>query len=155
MSLPGHFPHRGIEHLLSIPMRILEFLQLLVELFSPDWKALGMYWPEVLTLIILCVLLILAFVYLGQILDHLSANVNNQQTPRKTASHYRKPRGQVSHSYRTDSKNRELQQELLTLLQWDFATAKRLLKRERSRHPNNSDNWYLEKVIWDLKRDRR
>ncbi len=152
MSLPESFPHRGIEHLLSIPMRILEFLQLLVELFSPDWKALAMYWPEVLTFIILCILLIFAYVYLGQILDNLSAKVNNQQTP---SSHYRKPKGRISHSYRTDSKNRELQQELLTLLQWDVATAKRLLKRERSRHPNNSDNWYLEKVIWDLKRDRR
>lgn len=154
MSLPESFPHRGIEHLLSIPMRILEFLQLLVELFSPDWKALAMYWQEVLTFIILCILLIFAYVYLGQILDNLSAKVNNQQTPSKTSSHYRKPRGRISHSYRNDPKNRYLQSDLLILVKGDVAAAKRLLLQQRRKHPGQSDNWYLEKVIYDLERDR-
>jgi hypothetical protein len=66
-----------------------------------------------------------------------------------------RPRGKVSKSFRTDPRNRKLQEELLGLLRWDVATAKRLLKRERGRNPGRSDNWYLEKVIHDLERDRR
>ncbi len=66
-----------------------------------------------------------------------------------------KPRGKVSHSYQTDPTNRRLQGDLLTLLRGDTATAKRLLKQQRQQHPGKSDNWYLEKVIYDLERDRR
>jgi hypothetical protein len=66
-----------------------------------------------------------------------------------------RPRGRVSHSYRTDSKNRELQGDLLILLRGDVPTAKRLLAQQRRKNPGKSDNWYLEKVIYDLERDRR
>ncbi len=66
----------------------------------------------------------------------------------------RRPRGKKSHSWRTDPKNRQLQSHLLNLLQGDVPTAKRLLQYQRRMHPGNSDNWYLEKVIWDLERDR-
>jgi hypothetical protein len=65
-----------------------------------------------------------------------------------------RPRGKVSHSYRTDPHNRQLQTDLLVLLKGDVATAKRLLKQQRQKHPGRSDNWYLEKVIHDLERDR-
>ncbi|WP_263975720.1 hypothetical protein [Amazonocrinis nigriterrae] len=41
------------------------------------------------------------------------------------------------------------------MLQGDTATAKRLLRQQRRNHPGKSDNWYLEKVIYDLERDRR
>ncbi|MBE9050654.1 hypothetical protein IQ243_09550 [Nostocales cyanobacterium LEGE 11386] len=66
----------------------------------------------------------------------------------------RRPRGTVSHSYRTDSKNRKLQRRLLILLKGDVAAGKRLLAQQRRRQPGQSDNWYLEKVIYDLERDR-
>ncbi|MEH2050919.1 hypothetical protein [Nostoc sp.] len=66
-----------------------------------------------------------------------------------------KIRGKVSHSYRTDPKNRELQGQLLILLKGDVPTAKRLLTYQRKLNPGKSDNWYLEKVIYDLERDRR
>ncbi|MDZ7956545.1 MAG: hypothetical protein RMY34_01330 [Aulosira sp. DedQUE10] len=66
-----------------------------------------------------------------------------------------KPRGKVSNSYLTDPKNRELQKRLLVLLRGDIAAAKRLLKQQRQIQPGKSDNWYLEKVIYDLERDRR
>ena len=75
--------------------------------------------------------------------------------PKPDAGSPRNFQGKVSHSYRTDSKNRQLQSELLTLLRNDTATAKRLLKQQRQQHPGKSDNWYLEKVIYDLERDRR
>ena len=51
--------------------------------------------------------------------------------------------------------SRQLQNQLLTLLHGDTATAKRLLVRQQQRHPGKSDNWYLEKAIYDLERDRR
>lgn len=67
----------------------------------------------------------------------------------------RRPRGRVSHSYRTDPRNRYLQSDLLILVKGDVPTAKRLLAQQRRKHPGKSDNWYLEKVIHDLERDRR
>ncbi|WP_427156981.1 hypothetical protein ACQFX9_16485 [Aliinostoc sp. HNIBRCY26] len=66
-----------------------------------------------------------------------------------------KPRGRVSHTYRSDPKNRYLQRDLLILLKGDTAAAKRLLAQQRRKQPGKSDNWYLEKVIFDLERDRR
>ncbi|MTJ09241.1 MULTISPECIES: hypothetical protein [unclassified Anabaena] len=50
--------------------------------------------------------------------------------------------------------DRRLWKELLTLLQSDSVTAERLLKYEQNKHPGKSKNWYLEKVIFNLKRDR-
>ncbi|MDZ8227482.1 MULTISPECIES: hypothetical protein [unclassified Nostoc] len=35
-----------------------------------------------------------------------------------------------------------------------WTTAERLLKQQRQRHQGESDEWYLEKVIYDLERDR-
>lgn len=66
-----------------------------------------------------------------------------------------KLRGRVSHSYRTDPRNRQLQHQLVEMLRGDIAVAKRLLRQQRQKHPGKSDNWYLEKVIYDLERDRR
>lgn len=54
----------------------------------------------------------------------------------------------------SDPHNRALQHQLLRMLQGDTATAKRLLKQKRQQQPGQTDNWYLEKVIYDLKRDR-
>lgn len=66
-----------------------------------------------------------------------------------------KTKGKWSKSYLTDPRNRQLQANLLTLLKGDIPTAKRLLQQQRRMHPGKSDNWYLEKVIYDLERDRR
>jgi hypothetical protein len=66
-----------------------------------------------------------------------------------------RPRGRVSSSYRNDPSNRALQGDLLILLKGDVRTAKRLLAQQRRKNPGQSDNWYLEKVIYDLERDRR
>ncbi|BAY94784.1 hypothetical protein [Tolypothrix sp. PCC 7601] len=67
----------------------------------------------------------------------------------------KQPQGRMSHSYRTDPRNRYLQGDLLILVKGDVATAKRLLAQQRRKNPGKSDNWYLEKVIYDLERDRR
>ncbi|WP_339384939.1 hypothetical protein [Iningainema tapete] len=47
-----------------------------------------------------------------------------------------------------------LQRELLKLLCGEVDTAERLLQQQRRLHPGKSDRWYLEKFIYDLKRDR-
>lgn len=71
-----------------------------------------------------------------------------------TAHRASKPQGRISHSYANDPINRSLQSDLLILLKGDVRAAKRLLRQQRQKHPGKSDNWYLEKVIYDLERDR-
>ena len=48
----------------------------------------------------------------------------------------------------------ELEAKLLTLLRGDGGTAKRLLRLSRQRYPGRNAKWHVEKVIWDLERDR-
>ncbi len=44
--------------------------------------------------------------------------------------------------------------KLLTLVQFDIPTAERLLVGCQRSHPGKPDRWYIEKVIYDLERDR-
>ncbi|MEA5617942.1 hypothetical protein VB711_08835 [Cronbergia sp. UHCC 0137] len=60
--------------------------------------------------------------------------------------------GKTSNSF---SNHRKLWHELLSLLRHDRETAERLLRFEQKKNPGKSEKWYLEKVIYDLKRDRR
>lgn len=48
-----------------------------------------------------------------------------------------------------------LQEEFVRLLGGDVATAKRLVAHEKSLNPGRKENWYWEKAIWRLERDRR
>ncbi|NJN85799.1 MAG: hypothetical protein HC881_05150 [Leptolyngbyaceae cyanobacterium SL_7_1] len=50
---------------------------------------------------------------------------------------------------------RETRKTLMALLNGDRKTADRLLQQARFQHPGKSENWYWEKVAYDLKRDRR
>lgn len=50
--------------------------------------------------------------------------------------------------------NRKLQKQLLRLLHDDQATANRLLSQVKIKNPNRSIDWCVEKVIYDLERDR-
>ncbi|QLE41692.1 hypothetical protein FD723_15555 [Nostoc sp. C052] len=53
------------------------------------------------------------------------------------------------------SKNGPLYKEFLHLLNGNEETANRLITRQQQLNPDRLDNWILEKVIGDLKRDRR
>jgi len=82
--------------------------------------------------------------------------------PRKTSSfrQIRIPSFQSRPARRTrPTNNRNVKTrewaELLSLLQNDAATANRLIDGERRRHPERSLEWAVEKVLWQLKRDRR
>jgi hypothetical protein len=50
--------------------------------------------------------------------------------------------------------SRKLQKKLLRLLHDERDTANRLLSQAKMKNPNRSIDWYVEKVIYDLERDR-
>lgn len=50
--------------------------------------------------------------------------------------------------------NPHLQNRLLVLLAGDWSTAERLVGSARRRHPGQTEDWYWEKAIYDLQRDR-
>ncbi len=52
-------------------------------------------------------------------------------------------------------REQELHGQLIKMLGGDRGTAERLLENTRSNHPGRSEQWHLEKVIFDLERDRR
>ena len=47
-----------------------------------------------------------------------------------------------------------LQSQLFSLLGGDTATAKRLVEQLKQNHPEMSENWYWQRAIADLERDR-
>ncbi|MBN3943485.1 MAG: hypothetical protein HWQ40_27470 [Nostoc sp. NMS9] len=55
-----------------------------------------------------------------------------------------------SETYLTNPRNRQLQAQLLDMLQGDVSTAKQLLLQQRQWFPGRHDNWYLAKVIYNL-----
>ena len=55
---------------------------------------------------------------------------------------------------RIEQASRQLQKKLLRLLHDERDTANRLLSQAKLKNPNRSVNWYMEKVIYDLERDR-
>ncbi len=54
-----------------------------------------------------------------------------------------------------NSGNNHLRKKLIGLLHGDVDAANRLIAHCQKNHPNKSIDWYLEKVIWDLEKDRR
>lgn len=52
------------------------------------------------------------------------------------------------------SQANRLQPKLLSLLNGDTKTAQRLLEAAKFKHPEKSEHWLFEKVIYDLERDR-
>jgi len=92
---------------------------------------------------------------LAAVCKSVKSSAQQSDQPKPEAQPVKKLRGKVSQSYRSDPKNRALQEDLLTLLRNDIPAAKRLLVYQRQLNPGKSDNWYLEKVIYDLERDRR
>jgi hypothetical protein len=53
-----------------------------------------------------------------------------------------------------DIREHELRRKLVTLLRGNNAAAERLVDSARRQKPFMGDVWYLEKVIFDLERDR-
>ncbi|HEY9779246.1 MAG TPA: hypothetical protein V6D09_03785 [Leptolyngbyaceae cyanobacterium] len=55
---------------------------------------------------------------------------------------------------RIEQANGKLRKKLMRLLHDDRETANRLLSQAKLKHPNKSVDWYADKVIYDLERDR-
>lgn len=55
---------------------------------------------------------------------------------------------------RIEQANRKLQKQLMRLLHDDRNTANRLLSQVKVKNPSRSIDWCVEKVIYDLERDR-
>lgn len=51
--------------------------------------------------------------------------------------------------------SRATQQQLLRLTGGNRSVAQRLVERVRSQHPDRSEQWWWEKAIYDIERDRR
>lgn len=47
-----------------------------------------------------------------------------------------------------------IDRHLLEAVKGDRALAKRLLEHAKFKYPGKSDRWYVEKIIYDLERDR-
>ena len=62
---------------------------------------------------------------------------------------YRKSVGEARQKHHFN----QLNQELMTLLQHRSDTAQRLVNLQKVKHPGQSESWYLDKVIFDLKRE--
>lgn len=56
-------------------------------------------------------------------------------------------------AFRQDTRNHRLHHELLVLVHNDHHVAERLMHLEQIKHPGHTEQWYLEKVIYDLQRD--
>jgi hypothetical protein len=63
-------------------------------------------------------------------------------------------KGQKAGIISLDQASRKLQKRLLTLLHDDREAAKRLLTQAQFKFPNKTADWYVDKVIYDLERDR-
>ncbi|HEY9711080.1 MAG TPA: hypothetical protein V6D48_22930 [Oculatellaceae cyanobacterium] len=88
---------------------------------------------------------LLAALYL---INKLIEEIQNQRNPhrgKKPARARKRPR----------AVNRSLETRLVLLLRNDIQAAHRLVSSARSRHPGRHENWYWEKAIADLERDRR
>lgn len=70
-----------------------------------------------------------------------------QQAPKKVAKSPSPSPAKLEHSPR-------LYQQLLSLLHGDVDGLHRLCEAEARRHPQKDKQWILEKVIYDLERDR-
>lgn len=53
----------------------------------------------------------------------------------------------------TSQPSEHLRMKLLSLVRGNLETAQRLVNQEKLKNPGMSENWYWEKVIYDLERD--
>ena len=55
--------------------------------------------------------------------------------------------------YRESNRSNKLHHELMILLHGQSDTAQRLIDLEKIKHPGQPESWYLDKVVYDLKRE--
>ena len=121
------------------------------------------------SLLILGVVILLSTLLFGLIFIYFrnGARQVNRKNHKRTFTSTTKPRKYNSNKgnrasnasnekeIRIEQVSRQLQNKLLLLLNGDRNTANRLLNLAKTRNPQKSDQWCVEKVILDLQRDRR
>lgn len=66
-----------------------------------------------------------------------------------------KPSSGQGRSHSSGRVNRATRQQLMRLVNGNQAVADRLISRVRSQNPDRSEQWWWEKAIYDIQRDRR
>ena len=105
---------------------------------------------EIVILLIVLIFVIALFIIVYILIKYLK----NQLPTNKHYSRKNKSLQLGSRPNQTSSIN-QLESKLLSMLQGDVATAKRLYRLTKTNNPIESKEWCLEKTIFDLKRDRR
>ncbi|WP_071190997.1 hypothetical protein [Trichormus sp. NMC-1] len=129
-------------------MSVLDFLTSLSNSTPEPMVGLVLATLFILFLLLVAIAFLIFLIFLqripgtGFLFVDLDEMITRWLTPKPSPSR----RGRESRS--------DLQVRLLQLLNNDVATARRLINQQRQLHPEKSDRWILEKVIWDLERDR-
>ena len=99
-----------------------------------------------IALIFVIALVIIVYILIKLLIDQLQTNkhypCNNQSL-------------KLGSRPNQNSSINQLESKLLSMLQGDVATAKRLYRLTKTNNPIESKEWCLEKTIYDLERDRR
>lgn len=82
----------------------------------------------------------------------MSAVVDHKRSQPSSYSPAR--RGTQSATVSLDRVSRSLQHRMIRLLHEDYGAARRLLTYTSLKYPGHDANWYAEKIIYDLERDR-
>ncbi len=70
----------------------------------------------------------------------------------KTSSKSR-PHGMSVNRIKPNQVNPRIKRRTIALLRNDLGAVERLLKHARQKYPGNSEQWYWEKILYDLERD--
>lgn len=85
----------------------------------------------------------------GVLLNTRTKSLLNSTTPHSNSRSLNS-----KHDIGINQASRKLQKQILRLLHDDRETANRLLSQVKMKNPNKSIDWCVEKVIYDLDRDR-
>ncbi len=87
-------------------------------------------------------------------LERLTARTRQKELQLQSQIELNRAKVQLEVEYLPGNASKNLQNELLVLLSGNVSVATRLLKHQQKLNPGTPSDWYLEKVIYDLKRDR-
>lgn len=105
---------------------------------------------EIVILLITLIFVIAVFVIIYILINFF----RNQPQTNKYYSRKLQPL-KIGSRLNQNSSINQLESKLLTMLQGDVTTAKRLYRLTKTNNPTESKEWCLEKIIFDLERDRR
>ena len=97
---------------------------------------------------VIIALLFCLYVLLTDLIDEVKSQTQHPQNPKKMMGQRGRKKGR-------ERSNSKLERKSLVMLHGNRSTAARLISGAKQSHPNKPKDWYLEKVIGNLERDRR